>query len=442
MEMFIIFQSILVAFVALLALGSHFMSWIYKEAVSDKIRGLSLINGSVRSMLALLIIGTYLNFAVFGYSMLFGMIPMDQATTDADIVMVTGMHAQHIERVYTLLLSALTGLVGAVMGVYFGARAATSPSSPGTASSVAETEGNNGGMTPSSSESPGTASPTAEMAGNNGGMTPSSSESPGTASPVAETEGNNGGRIASLSESPESIAGRNFKVNEQDLLEVCAVFKGYKYGSDKEGKKIHYPHEIPHARKELSGNNNSKKYIDCSTFLEALLVKCWLVAYDKKGFDWTKEYHADMLVYDGKSKKGRSSPITAAISSGMAKGEVIKLAENPDYRPEPWMIVQGWKGDGSKFGHAFLIWKVEDTNSEDPKILTLEASPNIMAVRGGKVNGVGFRGIGKIDGYIDDDIEGGIVIEPSNWKENKQVKRWGYFKDTWPEMYLAKLNVG
>lgn len=63
-----------------------------------ELRGLALPKGSVRSMLALMIVGSYL------------------------IVLVLGSGTAALENHYTEILGALSGIAGAVVGFYFGSR--------------------------------------------------------------------------------------------------------------------------------------------------------------------------------------------------------------------------------------------------------------------------------------------------------------------------------
>lgn len=75
-------------------------SWLGKEKASER-RGLGLPRGSVRSMLALLIVGSTINFLLFG-SIAFG-------------------------ENFNEIIAGLVALSGSVTGFYFGGRTAASP---------------------------------------------------------------------------------------------------------------------------------------------------------------------------------------------------------------------------------------------------------------------------------------------------------------------------
>ena len=83
----------------LVGVGAPLLSRWSAGTRKGELRGLNLPRGSIRAMLALLVVGTFMNFLVFGGS------AFDGETFDK-------------------ILAALVGLTGSVIGFYFGGRSA------------------------------------------------------------------------------------------------------------------------------------------------------------------------------------------------------------------------------------------------------------------------------------------------------------------------------
>ena len=105
----LIAESVLL-FVALIALpaGAMIMTWIkVSNGRPAKLKGLALPQGSVRSMLALTIIGSFV------------------------ILLVFGGYAQTANDNFSEVVAALTGIAGTVVGFYFGSGGSGSSSEAG-----------------------------------------------------------------------------------------------------------------------------------------------------------------------------------------------------------------------------------------------------------------------------------------------------------------------
>ena len=87
------------ALLALVLLGMPIGSWKLGDSADDQRRGLGLPRGSVRGMLAFLIVGSTINFLTFGSTVLTG-------------------------EIFRQVLATLSTLSAAVIGFYFGGRAA------------------------------------------------------------------------------------------------------------------------------------------------------------------------------------------------------------------------------------------------------------------------------------------------------------------------------
>ena len=86
--------------------------WRSRNLDSSLLRGLALPTGTVRSILALLVVGSYVIFIFFGAPAIHEV--MKGSTKD----------------IYQQGISAFTGIAGTVLGFYFGSRGAT-PTPPG-----------------------------------------------------------------------------------------------------------------------------------------------------------------------------------------------------------------------------------------------------------------------------------------------------------------------
>lgn len=131
------------------------MTYIKNWKIShSELRGFSLPNGTIRSALALLIIGFYVIFIIFGYSFIF------------EIYKNTSDSLDDVSMIYQAILTAFTGLSGAVLGFYFGGRSSTpsptavessTPSPTAVESSAPNTtvpEGSTSGPTAAESSTP------------------------------------------------------------------------------------------------------------------------------------------------------------------------------------------------------------------------------------------------------------------------------------------------
>ncbi len=123
-------------------------SWVYyntRDINHLELRGLLLPKGSIRSMLALLIVGFYIIFVVFGYSFIYDIYIISlknvvtselfhnttttaaTATTTLKIETLIKLEdvTNSVDKMYQTIITAMTALSGAVIGFYFGGRAAT-----------------------------------------------------------------------------------------------------------------------------------------------------------------------------------------------------------------------------------------------------------------------------------------------------------------------------
>lgn len=104
-------------FLVLVLLGMPIYSYIAGKITPEKqadLKGLNLPEGSIRGMLALIIIGSFIIFLVLGP--------------------VTEERGEYFDKI----LTAFGTLAGAVIGFYFGNRGATG-TAPGTQPSIAQT---------------------------------------------------------------------------------------------------------------------------------------------------------------------------------------------------------------------------------------------------------------------------------------------------------------
>ncbi len=250
--------------------------------------------------------------------------------------------------------------------------------------------------------------------------------------------------VQKSAQGTSAISNANaLEVEEASLLELCAKFKGYKYTSGKKGHPpVRYPYEVEGTDVKVA-KGPDKKYINCCTFIEALLVRCWLDTNKDKGFDWTLLDHGEMMIFE--EEKYPNSSIDIVVKKRMAAKSITVQSPDsnatiqmPHMQIQPWSIVQVWRwneNESGKFttrklsGHTFLVWKVEGER-DDNKILTLESNYTHSL---SKNRSVGYRGVGEIE------VSNDLVIEPKDW----QVKVWTWekFKQTYPEITVAKLNV-
>ncbi|MGI9346779.1 MAG: hypothetical protein ACR2PV_02165 [Gammaproteobacteria bacterium] len=100
----------LVFFLVLLIAAAYFRSWKSNDAL---LRGLALPAGTVRSILALWVVGSYVIFIFFG------------AEAINEVMKGKGGDVDDSMNIYQHGVSALTGIVGTVLGFYFGSRTAT-----------------------------------------------------------------------------------------------------------------------------------------------------------------------------------------------------------------------------------------------------------------------------------------------------------------------------
>ncbi|MBE8182802.1 MAG: hypothetical protein HAW61_04695 [Candidatus Portiera sp.] len=116
MLIFIWFEIALVSIIGALCLGNYILV-ARKDELMGEVRGLGLVRGSVRSILALFIVGSYINFAIYGYPLISELMEVNASSNNAAF--------RSVEGVYGNILSALTGITGSVIGFYFGGRLAT-----------------------------------------------------------------------------------------------------------------------------------------------------------------------------------------------------------------------------------------------------------------------------------------------------------------------------
>ena len=107
---------VLLLFVFTITYITYRKNWQVKQS---ELRGFSLPNGTIRSMLALLIVSFYLIFIIFGYSFIFDIYEdMDEPLNEKAL--------DNVSNIYQSILTAFTGLSAAVVGFYFGGRSSTS----------------------------------------------------------------------------------------------------------------------------------------------------------------------------------------------------------------------------------------------------------------------------------------------------------------------------
>lgn len=103
----------------LVGVGAPLASRLSAKTRESELRALNLPRGSIRAVLALLVVGTFMNFLVFGGPAFGG-------------------------EVFDKILAALVGLTGSVIGFYFGGRsAAPAPPAPAPTTGPQEQPGGN-----------------------------------------------------------------------------------------------------------------------------------------------------------------------------------------------------------------------------------------------------------------------------------------------------------
>ncbi len=204
------------------------------------------------------------------------------------------------------------------------------------------------------------------------------------------------------------------QIPEWALVRLLPRFTAFTYSL----KRPRYPYEIPGVRVRTTG----KKAINCCTFAEALLVRAFEDELDQ-AFHWGPVRHAQMMIFDAGD---RFSPITAAVEANMGAA-----VDDEDRAPEPWTLVQGWRGhEISRGGHTFIVLDVEGKGA-DARILTLEAN------KAYQINGVGYRGLGNIERYRSRGLSPG-----AGWWDAAGIPSWGQLAETYPLRRSAKLHVG
>ncbi|MDJ0911736.1 MAG: hypothetical protein QNI99_21290 [Woeseiaceae bacterium] len=192
---------------------------------------------------------------------------------------------------------------------------------------------------------------------------------------------------------------------ESALLERLSAFHPFRYERD----NARYPYPIDGVSLPMAPPNTN----NCCTFVEALLAKAW--ADEHTDFEWNAHRHRQMMIT---SSDDFFSPVTAAVESGMA----VAVAD-PDSKPHPWTIVQGWRHQW-RGGHTFLI---VDHHEPSDSVLTLESNSAF------KLDGVGFRGIGNLE-----DVGGS---PPDDWWTVDTVWTWDRICSTYRFRQQARLRV-
>ena len=122
---------IFLAFLVLVYIGTLRRTKDWSQGSTDPaLKGLALPEGSVRALLAFLVVGAFIIFVFFGG----GVLARNASTTGADgkTVITQEINAE----LYTAVLTAFGTLTGAVVGFYFGGRtSASAQEQPSKASS-------------------------------------------------------------------------------------------------------------------------------------------------------------------------------------------------------------------------------------------------------------------------------------------------------------------
>ncbi|MDM0053034.1 peptidoglycan-binding protein [Variovorax sp. J22R115] len=201
-------------------------------------------------------------------------------------------------------------------------------------------------------------------------------------------------------------------VQETEIIKLLASFKGFTYGFASKGQAPRYPFDLPGIGVQLA----PPKQNDCSTFVEALLVKAWANVHGR-AFVWNMDRHEKMMIQDPDHVY---SPVTAVIEASMAKA--VSSTTRP---PPPWSLVQGWTTLKPLSGHTFLVVAVDPVTS---RVLTLESNFTYG------MSGPGCRELGDLDSFTN--------LHPGkDWPKDPSLWTWLKFVSTYPYMQLAQLNV-
>jgi hypothetical protein len=219
-------------------------------------------------------------------------------------------------------------------------------------------------------------------------------------------------RYADIVEAPKLVVDHrrfetdDFAISEAALIDRLVAFKNFIYDLD----EARYPYKLPgvHLPQAPPSSNN------CCTFVEALLVRAWADAYNRR-FRWSSSRHGQMMIF---SNDDFFSPVTAVVEEKMAVA-----VQDPDTPPHPWTLIQGWRRQW-RSGHTFLI---VDHHGPTDRVLTLESNSSY------KLNGVGFRAIGNLR-----DLE---VQPPANWWEIEDLWTWERLCSTYRYRQQASLKV-
>lgn len=197
-----------------------------------------------------------------------------------------------------------------------------------------------------------------------------------------------------------------FAVPEAALIQRLDAFKDFRYDLD----EARYPFRLP----GVALPQAPPGYINCCTFVEALVVRAWADVHD--GFRWSPRRHGQMMIF---SNDDYFSPVTAVLKEQMAVA-----VSDPDTLPHPWTLVQGWRYQW-RSGHTFLI---VDHHPASDRVLTLESNSSY------RVNGVGFRAIGNLRDQPDS-------APPENWWELEELWTWQRICATYRYRQQARLKV-
>lgn len=183
-------------------------------------------------------------------------------------------------------------------------------------------------------------------------------------------------------------------VPERSLTSLLVDFHDFTYDLD----RARYPYALSGFKAPLAppATNN------CSTFVEALVVKAWENSIS--GFKWSLENHKQMMIY---SADDYYSPVTCLINAEMAQA-----VPDHDQLPHPWTVIQGWRKQWTS-GHTFMIL---DHHPDTDRVLTLESNSAY------KLNGVGYRMIGNVKQF---------PKPPDNWWDNDRLWTWAQIKSVY-----------